>query len=66
MGSFFPGMDPYEVHPAMEPERLSPYILHHLHSMLPDGTLKHSSYDNINATIDAVNAAISTPTPSNG
>lgn len=57
---------PYaEVHPAMEPKHLSPYILHHLHSIQPDGTLKHSSYDNVNATIDAINAAISTPTPSN-
>ncbi len=52
------------VHPAMGPELLSPYILHHHHGLLPDGKLKHTGYLNIDAAINRVNAATSSPVPS--
>jgi hypothetical protein len=44
------------VHPALEPRRLAPYILHHHHRLSPDGGLSFCHYEEINAVIADVNA----------
>ena len=46
------------VHPALEPRRLAPYILHHHHRLSPDGGLSFCHYEEINAVIADVNACL--------
>jgi hypothetical protein len=46
------------VHPALEPRRLSPYILHHHHRLSPAGELLFCHYEEVNAVIAEVNACL--------
>jgi hypothetical protein len=48
------------VHPALEPRRIAPYILHHHHRLSPDGELLPCHYDEVNAVIAEVNACLRT------
>jgi hypothetical protein len=51
------------VDPALEPQRLAPYILHHHHRLSPEGRLLFCEYDEINALITAVNACLESEAP---
>jgi hypothetical protein len=46
------------VHPALEPRRVAPYILHHHHRLSPAGDLSFCHYEEVNTVIAEVNACL--------
>lgn len=48
----------FVVHPVFEPEKLTPYLLHHYHGLSESGGLSSCSYGNVNGLIERINSRL--------